>query len=1101
MAGMSRNFSKSISKKVVFVGVLLCATYILVQGASVNGFGGDTGGTTGSGGATDHSSTSHVQGSGAGNGYNNCVNICTSYGGGWIHVDVNPDGSYYLDNKVGRPGTTINAPAGSCPTKKAYALVWYNMNDGSIMGGMDTAWLNGGHGTPARYRTEHSLTVPMSQVTQAYGVAQTKSSGVFSANALYAASGTDGTLNFFCDWEGEDDDPEPCTENCEPNTPPPPCGGPSSQPYAATTTSASGVKNITATGTGNQGWFEKPNGEFGGSAFTWAKPGDSVIFYHALTYCNQGIKDDHGFVQDEQNWFEIKATSINDKYAFGLNDSIFNRRVYLDKNTAVPSQISGKVDYTSNYTFRVNSPSIAPVGAGSTYSCAVSVYQLNPHAQPGYQTHGFTTATGPCNAASKTGVTNEAGKEITQTMEYNINRAYITHKTTWEPEMDCPGKSPAHKGDSFEDGNPVDHYFGRDNYYEAVGHAGVWGENTEHMCVFVDDTPYQWVKDYGDIPQPDGSTVYGVVGGHYEPFDITDWHHDTSIAYKYDGATHNDPGSQMNTVTVKIPFNFETSSTATLSNGISYVGESIGASFKWAILLRPNEVINAYPYATITPDYSQVQFIEFTLPPSDNRDVSGGISSSDPCGYYGAADCNVIETISGPFNPTGNYFGDSDGRSYTRSIPDTDAVGTKYCVAMGVYPNSSHLNPGQSDDEGMDGQTDNRWNIAGASCSTIAKKPNFQTWGAGLYTKGTVTTSVSKKEVNAGFGTYEPNAIFGSWSDFSIIALGEVRGMGSAAGFGYISALQPSVGGSNSGAKSSAKLCDVSNLTIAKTACAEGYVGKSKIRILSTIVNRFRARYTSDEAPDKASGYNVDKEAVDGDYYPLGSGVRYIKVKGNVNLAWGITGYNSSGAPIYGSKPIIMEGGTGRDTLVIHAHNDNGTATVNIKGNICYGDGTCTSNWVESNYIRGGNRSVDGSSAMLYSDVASLPQVLIFADNINIEQQVSQIDGWLIAKKTLNTCSNFVSGSTDADTCATTLTINGPVYAGDIAFNRTAGARGGSGVSEGAEVQYQNLANDGSITPAEIFNLRPDVYYWSYAQAQRYSQAVVTYTRELAPRY
>ena len=46
-----------------------------------------------------------------------------------------------------------------------------------------------------------------------------------------------------------------------------------------------------------------------------------------------------------------------------------------------------------------------------------------------------------------------------------------------------------------------------------------------------------------------------------------------------------------------------------------------------------------------------------------------------------------------------------------------------------------------------------------------------------------------------------------------------------------------------------------------------------------------------------------------------------------------------------------------------------------------------------------------------------------------------------------------------------------------------------------------NIANDGHITPAEIFNLRADAYLWAYSQASRYTEAQTTYTRELAPRY
>jgi hypothetical protein len=40
-----------------------------------------------------------------------------------------------------------------------------------------------------------------------------------------------------------------------------------------------------------------------------------------------------------------------------------------------------------------------------------------------------------------------------------------------------------------------------------------------------------------------------------------------------------------------------------------------------------------------------------------------------------------------------------------------------------------------------------------------------------------------------------------------------------------------------------------------------------------------------------------------------------------------------------------------------------------------------------------------------------------------------------------------------------------------------------------------------SATPAEVFNLRADAYLWAYKQVENYSQAFVTYSREVAPRY
>jgi hypothetical protein len=86
-----------------------------------------------------------------------------------------------------------------------------------------------------------------------------------------------------------------------------------------------------------------------------------------------------------------------------------------------------------------------------------------------------------------------------------------------------------------------------------------------------------------------------------------------------------------------------------------------------------------------------------------------------------------------------------------------------------------------------------------------------------------------------------------------------------------------------------------------------------------------------------------------------------------------------------------------------------------------------------------------------------------------------------------------------ANDCKNRLVVNGPVFAKNLFLNRTWGAFHGSGTVNPVTDVYGT--NDGSITPAEIFNLRPDTYLWAYNQAQRFSQAVVTYTRELPPRY
>ena len=130
----------------------------------------------------------------------------------------------------------------------------------------------------------------------------------------------------------------------------------------------------------------------------------------------------------------------------------------------------------------------------------------------------------------------------------------------------------------------------------------------------------------------------------------------------------------------------------------------------------------------------------------------------------------------------------------------------------------------------------------------------------------------------------------------------------------------------------------------------------------------------------------------------------------------------------------------------------------------------------------------------------------------------------MIADRKIDTCSDGKLGTTLAaadakrrypgiGNCYLTLVVNGPVYTGELVLDRTAGATHGAGPQTGEEAEnvlkrYYGAVGSkqidpylGAGTPGEIFNMRADAYLWAYNQAQRYSEAVVTYMRELAPRY
>lgn len=162
------------------------------------------------------------------------------------------------------------------------------------------------------------------------------------------------------------------------------------------------------------------------------------------------------------------------------------------------------------------------------------------------------------------------------------------------------------------------------------------------------------------------------------------------------------------------------------------------------------------------------------------------------------------------------------------------------------------------------------------------------------------------------------------------------------------------------------------------------------------------------------------------------------------------------------------------------------------------------------------------TTGITYPSIYQLPQIIIFADDINISGNVTQIDAWLIAKNKINTCSQFVSGedkenpanhseaeagteahikdynNRDFTACSKQLTINGPIVAKEIELNRSYGA---DPITD-TDITVLGDGTNARAIPGEAFNLSADTFLWSYAQAGRYDSSYTeAYTRELPPRY
>ena len=399
------------------------------------------------------------------------------------------------------------------------------------------------------------------------------------------------------------------------------------------------------------------------------------------------------------------------------------------------------------------------------------------------------------------------------------------------------------------------------------------------------------------------------------------------------------------------------------------------------------------------------------------------------------------------------------------------------------------------------------WNVSGATCRTISKKPSLQVWNGSIYTNGAVNTYVSQKIVNAKLGSdiNAPKDLFGSWTDYALIVGKDINGMVSGATLGFNNSRYDLSG--NGGQPDSSDIDKKLNpLTIAN----QNTFGNSGINA-STAVNmnleRLRSRY-SEKASNLAN--NETNTGSQSTIVSSKTGLQFVYHNGNLKtseLAIRHSGTAPNQTTYRDRNGNLIKGlgdGKNDNTLVIYIKGN-----LIIDNNICLGDG-CKGT---------GMQLIDYGLNRKTNSAAKLPQVLIFADNISIAENVTRVDAWLIAQDgEINTCAEHTPNSVVAKdarqrfadgNCDKTLMINGPIYAYDLVLPRTAGATHGYSPANPSDVLYRqfgavgnaNDANLGSATPAEIFNLRADVYLWAYNQAQRYSEAIVTYKRELAPRY
>lgn len=409
-------------------------------------------------------------------------------------------------------------------------------------------------------------------------------------------------------------------------------------------------------------------------------------------------------------------------------------------------------------------------------------------------------------------------------------------------------------------------------------------------------------------------------------------------------------------------------------------------------------------------------------------------NTSQPCNYYGGSgrDCAVASFESGG-GGTGNTRFIRPVHTFTTrqtTVPDLPP-GTRLCYGLSVQPRAHNSS---------------QWRHSELACVYIGKKPKVQVQGGDLIVgralpdvsvggNSDIYTSTTQKNIDDG------QRSFGSWVEYGSFATGNITGFGSGSAFAGPSGL--SSGGGLDG-------CDYSPLTFANSSSLASQ-GQELGGYSCSSSTEFGQYETNSSIPDISSVFSssspIDlgsRDSLDlSESYMDDSGV-YTTSRSNVNLQ--------------GGSSDVQPG----RWAVLYAPN----TTVTVNGDINYTDGVL-------------NATED------------IPQVIIIAENINIRENVSNIDAWLVAvgsgeDGSINTCSNYsADANLTINQCDDLLTVNGPVSANHLHLRRTAGS--GSGNQSG--------------NPAEIFNLRPDAYIWAMNRARESGQPSTVFTLELPPRF
>ena len=281
----------------------------------------------------------------------------------------------------------------------------------------------------------------------------------------------------------------------------------------------------------------------------------------------------------------------------------------------------------------------------------------------------------------------------------------------------------------------------------------------------------------------------------------------------------------------------------TNTNGITYPGATFNTESFVATIGRINQQVQSAAYATHTKN-TTIRIVSFTTTGTPSSDVkyinNNNMTDAAICSQAGGTgNCTSLYSTTKVLNKGDNQLngatnesasidngGSNVNNTISASVPLVNP-GTRFCVAVGVYPADSHNRASTStindNTQTAAFQTSGTgWKVSMPACVTVAKKPTFSVESSQLVTEGSVKTSI----------TNASNRLFGSWSEYGIIAKGNVDNMGSGAAYGYTTpynSFTPNGTSTHAGApRSASNKCVYSPQTIGNESCVLGGQGRNE---------------------------------------------------------------------------------------------------------------------------------------------------------------------------------------------------------------------------------------------------------------------------------